>query len=215
MRITAVLPLALLAACGTLANGPDDAMTVSQAHPITVDQQTVTLLVPADGSAGGLPRDVLARIDAFVTEYRRRGQGPITVTAPSGSGDDLAGQQTAADVRAALNGSGIPYERMRGATVRAGAQGDQILLSFSSYVATGPRCGLQPGEKLNQLGNRRSANFGCATQSNLAAMIADPRDLVAPVGSDGVSDDALVGAIDNRQAVASEIVTYEIENDGE
>ena len=173
----ALLPVLLaLPACAVVANDRFDALTVAERHPVTIDQQTETLLVPIDASAQGLPRAQLAAIDGFVSAYRTRGYGPITVTAPSGSADARASGQAAADVRAALFAAGIPYEEMRGATVRS-ASADAVIVSFAAYAASSPACGNYRGVMAARFANRPHPNFGCANQANLAAMVADPRDL--------------------------------------
>ena len=213
-----ILPLAgpvagllVLSACGTVANGPDAVLDVRQAHPISIDQQTVVAAIPVDAKAQGLSRASLAEIDRIVTLYRTKGHGQITVTAPSGA-DDRASATTAADVRAALYASGIPYDAMSGGTVRGG-QNDAVLVSFVTYVATGPVCGQYGNELRNRLANRNSQNFGCASQVNLAAMVADPRDLHRGTPDDHADDDGLTGVLVDRRAVETEVITYEIEDE--
>ena len=203
-----LLPLAglLLPACSVVANGPHDALTVAERHPVTVDQQTQTLLVPVDGTAQGLPRAQLAAIDGFVTAYRTRGYGPITVTAPGGR---EAGQ-AAADVRAALFAAGIPYEEMRGASLRGGG-GDAVVVSFSAYAASAPDCGVYEGVMAARFATKPHPNFGCANQANLAAMIADPRDLHQGSRPTDDADEMAVTAINTRRDTPDPIVTYEAE----
>ena len=48
------------------------------------------------------------------------------------------------------------------------------------YVAEAPPCGNWSSNLSHTAGNVLPPNFGCATQHNFAAMVADPRDLVAP-----------------------------------
>ncbi|WP_031554285.1 CpaD family pilus assembly protein [Parvularcula oceani] len=212
MRRLLLLALAgtTLSACASLMNTPEEAYSVEQRHPITVDQQVMTLVVPVDPQANGLSRTALAQIDRFVDAYRAKGYGPMTVTAPSGGAGDRDGQQTAADVRAALDAFGVSFEEMRGATVRRGG-GDEVILSFSRYVASGPECGAYGGNLPARLAGRSSTNFGCATQANLAAMIADPRDLHQGHAPDGMGDDALSSAIEGRRAYRTPVVIYEAE----
>ena len=207
---TALLAAALapLAACALTPNGPREAMSVAEAHPITVDQQAVALRVRIDDTRRGLGRADLARLDALVSDYRTRGHGPITVTAPVGGPSDRAAQDAAASVRAALHAAGVPYEAMAGASLRSDT--GEIVVSFQSYVATAPACGRAPDAVNRQLRNLRSQDFGCASQVNLAAMIADPRDLHQGSRPDGAGSNALVSAIETRAATPSEIVTYEL-----
>lgn len=180
-----------LSACASVTNGAHDAYTVAERHPVTVDQQTTTLLVPIDATRSGLARAELGAIEEFVTAYRTRGYGPITVSAPSGAQAARAAGQTAADVRRALFAAGVPYEAMRGASLRGGDEG-AVVVSFSAYAASAPECGVYRGELVSRLKNRPHPSFGCATQANLAAMIADPRDLHQASPADDAGDADLI-----------------------
>lgn len=163
--------------CGTVFNGADDALSVAERHPITVDRQTVTLEVPVEPSLNGLSRDMHAKLDGFLTAYRTRGHGPVTVTVPTNTGRDLDAQQTAANIRSALNSYGLDFAAMRGASYISNAPNAKVLVTFSRYVASGPECGAYINDALSRLNNQPSSDFGCASQTNLAAMVADPRDL--------------------------------------
>ncbi|MEM6648829.1 MAG: CpaD family pilus assembly protein [Pseudomonadota bacterium] len=165
-----------LASCGTVSNGVREASTAQENHPITVDQQTVSLAIPVDATLRGLSREMHQELDALMTTYRRRGHGPMTITVPSGGATEIDAQQTAANVRSALNMLGLSYSEMRGATYRTGGE-NTVIVSFTQYIATGPVCGTFQGEQFSRLKNTRAPNFGCADQNNLAAMVADPRDL--------------------------------------
>lgn len=150
-------------------NGQEHALTVEQAHPISVDSQTVTMTL-AQGSSGLSSLDE-ARIRAFANSYMNNGHGSLTVTSPTSAG--------AADVRDALNRFGVPATSVAEAEYRGGATQD-VILSYTHYVATPSACGIWEGVRENDYRNMRSPNFGCATQNNLAAMIGDPHDLIAP-----------------------------------
>ncbi|NND50213.1 MAG: CpaD family pilus assembly lipoprotein, partial [Rhizobiales bacterium] len=53
-----------------------------------------------------------------------------------------------------------------------------IILSFERYFARPSECGHWPRNIAHEPYNKPYANFGCATQNNLAAIVSDPRDLV-------------------------------------
>lgn len=178
MRIVTILALGVsLTACSSIMNTSNNALSSAERHPITVDQQTVSLAIPIDSTLSGLTRQTLAELDQFMTVYRTRGHGPVTITSPSGTNRDIDGQQTAADVRDALHSFGLDYAQMHGATYRVGGRPDTVLVSFTRYVAEGPVCGVFTGETRSNLRNLPAPNFGCADQQNLAAMVADPADL--------------------------------------
>lgn len=197
-----------LSGCSTpLFNGANQGQSVAERHPISIDQQTVSLEVTIDPTSQGLNRGQLAEIDAFVTAYRTRGHGPITVTAPSGTRSDLDAAETAANVRMALNSFGIDYRDLQGATYRASGRPEIVVASFTRYVASAPDCGVYKGEFVNRLRNMPHPNFGCADQSNLAAMIADPRDLTrmqTSVQRDGTSASNAVRAAKSEENTVNE-----------
>lgn len=172
--------LALAAsACSTAFNGAPDAVSVAERHPIAVDAQVVTMEL--DGGSGQLSEMDRARISAFTDVYFTRGHGPVTVTAPATGTGYKPAEQVAADARAALNAAGVSWADITGASYQASAEsGGRVVLSFTRYVATPSPCGDWSDNWMSMQKNMMSKNFGCATQNNLAAMVADPHDLVAP-----------------------------------
>ncbi len=152
-------------------NGQEHALTIAEQHPISVDSQTVTMTL--DAATGELSSLDKARIKAFGDSYMRNGHGVVSVTSPSGPGGEA--------VRKALYEAGVPQASIAAADYRSGegAPGDTII-SYTHYVATPSACGLWEGTRERDHRNLNSPNFGCATQNNLAAMIGDPHDLIAP-----------------------------------
>ncbi len=193
----AVTALLLSSACSSFFNGPEDALSVAQEHPISVDSQVVTLTIAADATTSDISATDMARLRAFAVDYLRNGHGPLTITAPSGTGEDLDGQEAAADIRKALNDAGVPWEAISGATYRTGGDnGDQLIVSYTHYVATPSSCGNWSGLRSRDYSNLRMPNFGCATMNNYAAMIADPHDLIAPADEQPGDATARVRAIE-------------------
>ena len=135
----------------------------------------VTMTISAGKIAGGATALDKARLRAFASSYMQNGHGALTVTAPSDA-------QGAADaVRAELDSVGVPVEAIALADYRGnGASASDVILSYTRYVATPSACGVWEGMRERDYRNMRTPNFGCATQNNLAAMIGDPHDLIAP-----------------------------------
>lgn len=183
---------------GGAFNGPEDALTVAETHPISVDSQVVTLTIDVDGAVSDISDIDRARLRAFANSYLLNGHGPLTITAPSGTSADLDGREATSGVRQALNDAGVSWASLSGATYRVSdnGDGDQLIVSYTHYVATASRCGDWSGIRSRDYKNLRSPNYGCATQNNLAAMIADPRDLVAPAASTPRDGVVAVRAID-------------------
>jgi len=181
--LLSIAALAIASCASGPFNGPEHAMTVAETHPISVDSQVVTLTIDVDPTVTDLTATDKARLHAFADAYMRDGHGPLTLTAPSGTAEDFEGHEAAADIRAELNDAGVPWSALAGATYRTGgkADGDQLILSYTHYVATASKCGIWTGSRGRDYRNLRTPNFGCATQNNIAAMLADPHDLVGPV----------------------------------
>ncbi|MEQ8934629.1 MAG: CpaD family pilus assembly protein [Amphiplicatus sp.] len=180
-RLIALAAASALAGCSSFSNGREQALSVAERHPISVDTQIVTLTVDLDPTVSDLTSVDRARIRAFADSNLQWGQGPHNLTAPSGASTDLDGQETASDIRRYLNELGVDWSQITGATYRAGGpEKRQLILSYTHYVATPSACGDWSGETANRYRNLNSPNFGCATQNNLAALVADPRDLIEP-----------------------------------
>lgn len=122
-----------------------------------------------------------AEIDAFAKVYRTLGHGPITISAPK---EGEIAKAFAAQVRAQLIEQGVSYAALASA-MHDGGESETVVLSFTRYEAEAPDCPAVFEQNLaRQTDNRAYDSFGCAMQANLAAMIADPADLLAPRASD-------------------------------
>lgn len=167
--------VATLSGCAAGFNGHHEALTVQEEHPISVDSQTVTMTIAAAKAADGVTSLDQARLRAFATSYMRNGHGALTIAAPSGA------EGAAAAVGAELDRVGVPSSVIVAADYRGtNASESDVILSYTRYVATPSACGVWEGLRERDYRNMRSPNFGCAAQNNLAAMIGDPHDLIAP-----------------------------------
>ena len=175
----------LAAGCASSFNGQQDALTYAQEHPISVDSQVVTLTLASD-DVTEIDR---ARIKAFANAYLNNGHGPVTMTTPART--TTAVDSKAAKIREMLSSAGLNVDAITTANyVPNASSSSDVILSYTHYVATASACGLWSGLRERDYANRRSPNFGCATQNNLAAMIGDPRDLTTP--ADQTAPDAVL-----------------------
>lgn len=170
-----------LAGCGL--NGAEQAQFgASYTHPISVDTDVATLNVGVVPGQPGLTPSDRAAIGEFAAAYRQRGHGAITISTPSGSPNAGAATVALSDVRDLLNEHGVgpadlaytPY-RASGADASA-----PLILSFKRYVARPTACGDWSQNAAYDPSNGLMPNHGCATQNNLAAMVANPADLMGP-----------------------------------
>jgi pilus assembly protein CpaD len=123
-----------------------------------------------DGSAGGIPSSEMARLGDWFDSIQLRYGDKVSVDGAYGGG-------ARDDVARLLSEYGLLISD--GAPVTAGnvAPGS-VRVIVSRATASVPGCPNWRKAKLSGDPISTDSNFGCATNSNLAAMIADPNDLV-------------------------------------
>lgn len=126
----------------------------------------------------GLSANQRAALDALVGRFAMEGASALVIEAPAG-GDPVAAE-AAWSVKAAFEAAGVPGDRIQVVGYAAPDPRAPVLVGFETVRAVVPQCGTQWGS-LGRTGDNQSAsNFGCAVTANLAAQIADPRDIVVP-----------------------------------
>lgn len=162
--------------CASPVNKATDSVDPEQNHPITVAPTFKDLKLSFATPAAGLTPEDDARFTQFVQRYLAFGNGSISISAPKRPDSSAAiryfGER--------LAGMGVPRDHILVGT-RDLVDGDaRIELGFITYDARTAPCGDWSHNAADTSSNMTMPNFGCATQHNLAAMVADPRDLVAP-----------------------------------
>lgn len=163
----------LVAACASPVNGPEDNLPVETRFPITVEPQMQALRLPFN-AARGLDPAATAELDRFARDYLENGSGTIAVSASRGN------PNAAGAIADRLAGLGVPRDRIAIGTSEAADAAATVSISYIRYQARAESCGNWPVNLGYTSANKPSPNFGCASQHNLAAMVADPRDLVSP-----------------------------------
>lgn len=156
----------------------------NQRHPIMVSQQPATLSLRVPRGSAGLSTTQRADVLDFASRYRAAdsGNSRLVISAPGGAANEVAAMNAVQDVREILMDSGFSESAI---AVEAyhdeGGREPPIRISYMRYVAEGPVCGQDWSENLAR--NPKNFNypdFGCSHQHNLAAMIANPADLLGP-----------------------------------
>jgi pilus assembly protein CpaD len=124
----------------------------------------------------GLSANQHAALGQFAGRYTVAGHGWVRVEAPSG-GDPVAAEQAYA-VRAVLQAAGVPAERIQMAAYAAPDARAPVLAGFETVRAVVPDCAHESRDMRGRSSNQSSGGFGCAITANMAAQIADPRDLL-------------------------------------
>jgi pilus assembly protein CpaD len=128
---------------------------------------------------GLAPADA-AHFEDFVSTYRDHGNGSIVISVPAG----YAANTATAYFADRINAMGISRDHII-VTTHDAPQGDmRVELNYISYSANTNVCGTWTQDLSKTADNDTPKNFGCAVQQNLAAMVADPRDLLGPRPAD-------------------------------
>jgi pilus assembly protein CpaD len=169
-------------------------------HPIILAQAPTSVDVFPVG--GGLDSLSIAKIRAFAERYRELGSGQITILAPAGR---LEGRGNVVnEIRRTLYSSGVRgYVSVGYYPVPDPTLASPVRLVFQGLRARVPsHCGQWPsdlasGSSIEGWKNTSYENFGCATQSALAAQVDDPRDLAESRASAPPDEDMRLRAIGN------------------
>ncbi|MCA3565029.1 MAG: CpaD family pilus assembly protein [Methylocystis sp.] len=154
-------------------------------HPISLGHANEVLEIFLNSRQAQLDPRATEDVRQFGRDYMAKGQGPLIAYLPS-DGTPVAVQNGLTGIRQALAGGGASG-RLQIAHYQSNAgPSAPIKLVYARLKAdTTTKCGWQDEEivptrlKINS-GNYSNYNFGCSYQKNLAAQIADPRDLVRP-----------------------------------
>lgn len=181
----ALIAATLLASCAgqdRLSTGslPDDYRT---RHPIVVGEKEKTIDIPIATGQGRLTRGQQEVIAGFASEFAQTSTGVIQVLVPAGAANSNAAHAAAREIRSRLRSMGISPDRVIERPYDTGGYGEAspIRLTYVTIAANVEPCGQWPEDMtLNTSQNKNYYNFGCASQSNLAAQIANPNDLLGP-----------------------------------
>ena len=162
-------------------------------HPITVEPSFRELKVQFAGSADGMNAEDAAKFDAFLADYRVHGNGSLGISVPNGIPGRAA--LTALAERAAA--TGISRDKILVSTHDVANDDNRVDVSYIAYTAHTQACGNWSENEAFTLDNQTPKNFGCSVQQNIAAMVADPRDLLGP-GAMGSVDTERRAAVMNH-----------------
>lgn len=178
MTRTALIALStacVLAGCAT-SSGYEAAppLTPLSRYSLMVEPgvDRIALAVREDGVSPA-QRSALADL---AYRYAMSGNGAVRVEAPAG--DDPISSRHAYAVRAVLEEAGVPADRVRVVSYAAPDPRAPVLAGFETLRAFVPNCAAEPRRMEGRASNAASIGLGCAITANMAAQIADPRDIV-------------------------------------
>jgi pilus assembly protein CpaD len=158
-----------------------------QRHPIAVKEGTRSVELFIGDRRGSLDPTQQAEVASFAHTWRREATGGIIIDVPAGTPNERAAADALREVRSILAVSGVPGEAVALKPYRPDTPVKlaTLRLNYPKMIAEAGPCGLWPTDLGPSLGagtheNKEYWNFGCSSQRNMAAMAANPADLVQP-----------------------------------
>lgn len=212
-----IVAAAAVAGCGSLGRDPVTVGSVPSdyrtAHPIVLSEQERTLDVPIASGARELGVPVRSNIRAFASEFADAGTGVLFVIMPKGSPNEQAAGALQSDIVKAITEAGAKRSRIVVQHYDASQYGSAaaVRLSYNGIVAATNKCGQWPADIANNSENTNYHDFGCSSQANLAAIVANPGDLMGPRESsaiDATERAAVIGAYQKGPKGGGSEVSY-------
>ncbi len=172
--------VSLLAVSGCLQS-PENIARANRMHTqIQASEVTAELKIDTIVSGEKLGMAERDAVKYFAAAYQNEGVGSVIISRPSNGPDDVAAMRAAADARAVMLAEGVEPARItEGPYDASGAGAAPLVISYRTYEASVPNCPDISHWDFAWTGtNLALPSFGCAVAVNLAAMIADPSDLV-------------------------------------
>ncbi|MBR0693129.1 CpaD family pilus assembly protein [Bradyrhizobium lablabi] len=159
-----------------------------QRHPIAVTEGEQSIVVFVGHARGNLTEPQRDDVIGLARSWRREGTGAIAIDVPADTPNSRAAQAVYREIRGLLASVGVPAHAIARRTylVEDPRTLATVRLSYPKMAAVAGPCGVWPadlGPSLYNPGyneNKPYYNLGCATQRNLAAMVANPSDLEQP-----------------------------------
>lgn len=152
-------------------------------YPITVQEAPETLDIPVGSGTAGLDADTRAVVASFGRDAALHGTSGVLVMAPKGSANEKAAAYLAGDISKTLKATGLSARlvALRSYPASDPSSNAPIRLVYNRIKAVSPPCGNWSEDAApNDEAGDDGAEFGCSTQANLAAMVANPNDLLMP-----------------------------------
>jgi len=155
----------------------------NERHPIAVRQGEVSLDLAIYPAASGLNESQKGQVYSFLRDYKAQSSDRLLIRAPSGGPNETAAMRAYDDVRRAMRSAGVrPESVVLEPYFANGDPSAPLRLSYLQFVAIPPDCPDWSEDIGRDPQNMPWPDKGCATQRNLAAMVANPKDLLHPRG---------------------------------
>lgn len=175
--LTTALTLTL-SACSQVTTGQMNTAPVTPLSQYVLQVEPgvdrIALAVHERGLSGNQHDALRGLIGRFAAEQAT----VLRIEAPTG--DDPVASAQAYAMRDAVQAMGVPGEMIQVVGYSAPDPRAPILVGFEVLRAHIPDCSAEPRNLGSRFSNLPSGGFGCAVTANMAAQIADPRDIRSP-----------------------------------
>lgn len=180
-------------------------------HPITISEMVASLDIPVGMETRYLPSGMEGNILGFARAFMMSGSDVIAIVLPAGSANAYAAAGIGVQVEYILVNSGVPAGAIqyRSYPAQANETGAPLRLAYVEIAASTEPCGPWTDNVARNYANENYAAFGCATQNNLAAMVANPLDLLYPRMMTPPDAARRITALANYQQGQATATTYE------
>lgn len=155
----------------------------SERYPIAVKQGETMLDLAVYRGSSGLNASQKDELYTFLHDYKTQGTEKLLIRAPTGGANETAAMRAYDQIRVVMRRAGIPPRAVvLEPYFTNGDPAAPIRLSYLQYVAVPPDCPDWSENLARDPQNMPWPNKGCASQRNLALMVANPEDLIHPRG---------------------------------
>lgn len=175
--LAAVIALGL-AGCSSVSTGQ---MNVA---PVTPLSQYVLQVEPGIDRIAlavhdqGLSANQHQALRGLVSRFASEQASILRIESPSGNDPAAAAQAYA--MRDAVQAMGVPGDMIQVVGYDAPDARAPVLAGFETLRAHVPDCSAEPRNLGSRFSNLPTGGFGCAVTANMAAQIANPRDILTP-----------------------------------
>ena len=181
-RFLMMFASASLAALGGCALSKSQIRDESPGHlQMTASETTAELKISTLVSGEKLDDDARDAVRYFGESYQHEGHGKVVISRPSMGPDDVGALRASSDARAVLLAEGLdPSSISEGPYDASGGSSAPLVITYKTWEASVPGCPDMSSYQVAWTGtNGPLPSFGCAVNSNLAAQLANPGDLVS------------------------------------
>lgn len=196
-RLAACAVCLLLVACGDSAVNSQRLQRYEQPALAPIDVRpsslAVTLQVAANGR--GFTPESLKQLNVMLKDQGRLAKQTLTLIPRTVRGEQMAGR-----LASVLKNAGADAQKVKLMGISGGGQsGDLEVISQALAVKT-TRCQVNDADLLMVKPFEGMGYLGCATQNNLAMMVAEPRDLIQAKTLDEADGVVAVNSIERYQS---------------